>query len=75
MTSEDLERFVEKRQFSIDQECFILLSQVSRHNLDKLRKWLNKGDRIVLFPSYADNELALVNATILNVKKTKATQP
>lgn len=63
------EKFVEKRQFAIDDECFILLSEVSRHDLNKLHKWLDKGDRIVLFPSYADNELVLLNATILKRKK------
>lgn len=63
------EKFVEKRQFAIDDECFILLSGVLRHDLEKLHKWLSKGDRIVLFPSYVQNELVLLNATILRVKK------
>lgn len=59
-----MRKFVEKRQFGIPLNTFVEI-EISGKQARKIRKWIDAGDVIGVFPYACGNVLVLANATKL----------
>lgn len=57
------EKFVEKRQFFIPRQHFVLI-KLSRKRLEKMAKWYKNGDDIGAHILKSTGELLLINDTM-----------